>query len=183
MTEFKCLICGMKINTKNYHINENSFIEKNKEDDILCCPFCGVSRQYISSEGEIYKINTLCDNTKKILDSAMKLEVFNGEFYLEAYRLAKAEELKKMFKDLSSVEFFHARVHQRLGGFQELPKLHRPDYSKHDTDELLLQEAFKREAHAVHFYDRYMERIADQPLRIVLTSLSEVEKQHMNILK
>lgn len=183
MSELRCMICGMKVNKNNYMINDNSFTEKNKEDSIIYCPFCGVGSRYLSAKDEEYKVKSLNEEIIKILDNAMKLEVFNGEFYREASKLAVSEEVKKLFKDLSSIEFFHARVHMRIGGFDTLPSLHKPDYGKHNTDELLLLEASKREKHAVHFYERYKNKISDKRLQEILDALSEVEKQHIAILK
>ena len=116
MTEMKCLICGMKIKPNSYKLNEYSFIDKNSSEDIIYCPFCGVEKLYFHKEKEVYNVenNIVDENTTKILDHAMKLEVFNGEFYEEAAKLAKSEDLKKMFKDLSNIEFMHAKVHKRF---------------------------------------------------------------------
>lgn len=183
MESLICAVCGMSINYRNLYANKHSFVRPNTEGNIDCCPFCGVGRLYLSEENEIYQVDRLALSAEsiRILDNAMKLEVFNGEFYLEASRLAQSEELKLMFKDLSSIEFTHARVHMRLGGFDRLPKLHKPDYSKHNTDELLLMEAAKREKHAVHFYEKYINKVNSDMIRKALIALSEVEKQHIEI--
>ena len=111
----------------------------------------------------------------------MKLEVFNGEFYEEASKLAKCENNKKMFKDLSNIEFMHAKVHKRLGGFKKLPKLRKPDYKRLESDEVLLEEANKLEKHAIHFYDKYSKEVDSSIVKEVFNALSEVEKQHIII--
>lgn len=181
--EIKCLICGMKVNEASYNLNECTFVDKNEKDRIINCPFCGVGKIYLNSQKPIYSINSkvLDKQTKKILDNAMKLEVFNGEFYEEASRLAKSEYAKQLFKDLKNIEFMHARIHKNLGGFTELPKLRRPDYSRHETDELLLQEAYKREKHAIDFYQKNIDIILNDTIKEIFKALSEVEKQHMTI--
>lgn len=183
MGDLRCAICGMLVNSKNLNINKYSFMKANTHEHIINCPFCGVGRDYLSEADFAYKLdrNSLSAESLKILDNAMKLEVFNGEFYLEASRLAKSEEVSNMFKDLSSVEFMHARVHMKLGGFEELPKLHKPDYSKHETDEQLLMEAAKREMHAVHFYSRNRNKVGSDVIKKILDALSEVEKQHIEL--
>lgn len=160
MGGIKCLICSMNINPKSYNLNSYSFLEKNEERRIINCPFCGVSRIYLDSENDIYVVDDrgLDKDSLKVLDHAMKLEVFNGEFYEEASRLADDEDLKQTFNDLSKIEFTHARIHKRLGGFERLPKLHRPDYTRHNTDDLLLIEASHREEHAILFYKKIVTR-------------------------
>lgn len=178
-----CLICGMKVTSRSFDFNKYSFIEKNTEQEIINCPFCGVSKVYLDNQKNVYNVekSLLDKQTIKILDNAMKLEVFNGEFYEEASKLAKSESLKKMFKDLSNIEFMHAKVHKRLGGFSELPKLHKPDYTRHNTDKLLLEEANKREEHAVLFYMRNMSKVSSEIVKKVFKALSEVEKQHIDL--
>ncbi len=182
MERIKCLICGMMVNEKNYNLNHTTFFDKNTQEEILRCPFCGVARDFLSN-GEDYLANRsykLENKTTKILDMAMKLELFNAEFYAEASMLANKEALKQLFKELSSIEWMHARVHKNLGGFKELPNLRKMDYSRHNTDELLLKEAHKREKHAIAFYNRYYEEVPNN-LQKIFVALSNVEKEHMII--
>ncbi len=181
----KCLICGMIVNANSYNLNKHSFVDGNTDGNIIYCPFCGVGKLYLDSNNEIYEINrdNLDNNTKKVFDMAMKLEVFNGEFYDEASKLAKSDKVKNMFKDLSSIEFMHARIHKRLGGFSSLPKLRKPDYSRHDTDEKLMIEAYKREKHAIAFYKKYSDVVSNELIKEIFGALADVEKQHMIITK
>lgn len=180
MENLKCLVCGMKINANNYKLNERSFVEKNQIDKIINCPFCGVGETYLDYAREEYKLedSALDEASLKILEKAMKLEVFNGVFYEEASKMAKRETLRWIFLDLSRIEFMHARIHMRLAAYKTLPELHKPDYSRHDTDELLLQEAYKRENHAVKFYEKNRDEVSSKILKEIFTALSDVEKQH-----
>ncbi|MDD2621074.1 MAG: ferritin family protein [Syntrophomonadaceae bacterium] len=180
MEELKCLVCGMKINSKNYKLNENSFAEKNEIDNIINCPFCGVGEAYLDCNREGYSLEdtSLDQASLKVLEKAMKLEVFNGGFYQEAGKMAKEEALSLLFQDLSKIEFMHAKIHMKLAAQQTLPELHKPDYSRHDTDELLLQEACKREKHAIEFYEKNSDKVSDGTLKKILTALADVEKQH-----
>lgn len=185
MEELVCIVCGMKIHSNSYNLNSKSFINKNTQDNIISCPFCGVNKSYFKNIETIYNVdeNNLNKETKKILEKAMKLEVFNGEFYEIASKLAKSEEAKKMFKDLSNIEFMHARVHKRLGGFKEMPKLIKPDYTRHNSDELLIEQAHKREEHAIAFYKRFKNDVSNKIILKVFKALSDVEKDHMTITK
>lgn len=186
MKEIKCLICGMIINTNNYSLNDNSFIEKNIKEKVINCPFCGVDSAYLSGKDKPCKKvdkETLDEQTRKVLDKAMKLEIFNGEFYKEASKLANEENIKKTFKDLSNIELMHARIHKNLGWIKELPKLHKPDYTKYNTDKLLLEEANKREKHAVSFYEKNSCLVSSDIVKEVFNALSYVESQHEVITK
>jgi rubrerythrin len=171
----------MNIHPNTYDLNNYSFAEKNEKGKIINCPFCGVGKIYLDDEKEIYHVeyDTLDEESLKVLDHAMKLEVFNGEFYEEASNIAKDKEVKKLFKDLSNIEFMHARVHKRLGEFKELPKLHKPDYkSRLNTDKLLLEEAYKREEHAIAFYEKNSMNVCSDLIKEIFKALSDVEKQH-----
>lgn len=179
----KCLICGMNINASNFNINTGGLLEENKRDHIKYCPFCGVMDKYLKAEGEVYKVpaETLDENTLVILDHAMKLEIFNSEFYTSAGKLAHSQQVKEAFEALSKIEYIHAKVHQKLGGFKELPKLVNIDYSKHKNDKSLMEIAEKREIHAVHFYEKYVKEINNPLVKEVIIALSEVERDHIQI--
>ena len=187
----KCLICGMNISSSNFHINNEGLLEKNQREHIKYCPFCGVLDKYLKPEDEgdlarqIYKVDagSLDENTLVILDHAMKLEIFNSEFYKAAGKLAHSLEAKETFEALSKIEKVHAIVHQKLGGFKELPKLVDIDYSKHKNDESLMKVAESRETHAVHFYEKYAKEINNSIVKEVLNALCLVERDHIQIAK
>ncbi|WMJ79220.1 ferritin family protein [Clostridium sp. MB40-C1] len=181
METLKCVICGMSINDNNYKINNSAFIHGNDDNYIRYCPFCGVDEIYLKEDGKAYNVElTLLDtNTIKILDHAMKLEVFNGDFYVEASKLVKDEVLKKRFSDLSKIEYMHANIHKRLGSFRELPQLNKPDYTRYTTDKEFLKIAKKREEHAVEFYNKYSKQVNSTIVEKVLKALSKVENEHI----
>jgi len=181
MEKIKCLICGMNININNYDFNNTTMVEKNIENNIINCPFCGVNRLYFDNNLDLHKTENLDSNIISIFDKAMKLEIFNGQFYKEASKMAKAEDIKKLFKELSNIEYMHAKIHKKLGGLKIEPNLFKPDYSKHDTDELLLKEASKREEHAIAFYNKYMREVSSEFVKDVFKALIDVEKQHKHI--
>lgn len=175
----------MKININNFHINNEGLLEENEREHIKYCPFCGVLAKYLKPEGEIYKVDaeSLDDNTLVILDHAMKLEIFNSEFYKAAAELAHSGHVKEIFEALSKIEKMHAIVHQKLGGFKELPKLAKVDYSKYKNDKSLMELAENRESHAVKFYEKYAKEINNSIVKEVLIALSEVERDHIQIAR
>ncbi len=95
MESYRCMICGAEINEKNFGVNSVTFNQKNRSDYIINCPFCGVGQEFISHGKEMLSVEfkLLDENTIKILDHAVKLEIFNGDFYRKA---AKKQKIKKL---------------------------------------------------------------------------------------
>ncbi|MCD2346510.1 ferritin-like domain-containing protein [Clostridium guangxiense] len=183
MTNIKCLVCGKYVNENNYNFNNEAFIDKNKKNSIIYCPFCGASSIYFSESREVYNVNPkeFDESTLKIVDHAVKLEVFNGDFYLEAAKMCKSDKVEAMFKSLSNIEYEHAKIHMRLGGFNNKPVLRNMDYSNYDTDEKLLKAASMREEHAVKYYNKYSKEINNEVLSKVFKILRDVEKIHIQL--
>ncbi len=181
----KCRICGMEINEQNYNFNESAFTSKNSIDNIIYCPFCGVGKNYLSEDGEIItvKSNLLSEDTLKILDHAVKLELFNGDFYNTAANMSNNPEVKKIFHALSKIENFHAKLHQRLGGFTKAPNLTKVSYEKYDSDNALLELAKQKEEHAVSYYEKYKHEVDNDNLFEIFEALSDVEREHIILVE
>lgn len=177
----------MIINDKNFDFNKEVLPYENSIDNIKYCPFCGADSTFIKKvhqgEGAGIKLTAeKMDNaTAVIIDHAMKLEVFNGDFYKKASKLAKNDEIKIMFQCLSNIEYMHARIHKSIGGFKELPVLREMDYCKYGEDAMLMDLANKREKHAVEYYDRYAKEVCSQKIKEIFNALSRVEKGHMDL--
>ncbi|MFA9397540.1 MAG: ferritin family protein [Clostridiaceae bacterium] len=178
-----CEICGMIIDENNLLVNNESFIEKNTLEKIIHCPFCGAPKEYLKKQGEhlICEDIKIEEDDKKIILKAMKLEIFNGDFYKEAALLAKDINVVKMFKALSRVEYTHANIHRKLVDLDILPKLSKPDYKKYNTDVLLIEQANIRERHAVKFYEKNTKNIKSSKLNIILKELANVEDEHVKL--
>lgn len=172
-----CSICGMIINEKNIDINKEAFINS----EILHCPFCGAGKEYIKEDEKPVINSAKAENEaeRKVIDHAMKLEIFNGDFYASASKMVKNKELEKMFKSLSSIEFTHANVHRKIIGEARLPEITQIDYSKYDTDEKLKEQANIREKHAVAYYEKYMKTMDNNIIAGILKALSKVEIEHI----
>ena len=182
MKILKCEICGMNINDKNYDLNSYAFACENSKEEILYCPFCGVEKKYLIEEDNMkFKSIILDEYTKKVLENAMKLETFNGDFYSEAAKMAKNETTSKIFKDLSKIEYMHASVHKSLGYFLESPKLIKVDYSKYNDDDLLFKLAKQKEEHAIAFYNKYYANVRSDLIREIFNAFISVEKQHIEL--
>lgn len=183
MSNLVCVVCGMAVNDKNYELNKESFMDSNSIDDIKYCPFCGAPVEYLIQGGKelIFDRSSLNDNALRIIDHAVKLEIFNGDFYKKAAVIAKDSKVKKMFQALSKIEFMHARIHKKIGGFKEDPVIADMDYSKYDSDEILLEMACKREKHAVEYYEKYSKEIEDENIKKIFAALSKVEEEHIEL--
>jgi rubrerythrin len=183
MSILRCLVCGVEIKSEHIYINKNSRLTDNTLSDILFCPFCGVSNNYIKDTDKPYfnEIGELDEESNIILDHAMKLEVFNSDFYKKAEIMARNDEVRGMFKDLSKVELTHAIIHMRAGNFKKIPKLADINYSRLSSDELLIKEAINREKHAVAYYEKYVQRVKNVKLREILLALREVEREHISL--
>ena len=181
----KCRICGMEINEQNYNFNELAFANKNSIDNIIYCPFCGVGKNYLSEDGEVIAIknNLLSEDALKILDHAVKLELFNGDFYNTAASMAENPEVKKIFYALSKIETFHSKLHQRLGGFTKAPDLIKVSYEKYDSDKALLELAKKKEEHAVSYYEKYKNEVNNDNLFEIFEALADVEREHIILVE
>ena len=185
MNYLKCNICGVEINEKNYNFNESAFNNKNSINNIRYCPFCGVSEMYLGEEDEVITVesNLLNENTLRILDHAVKLELFNGDFYNTAAKMAKSQEVKKTFEALAKIEIFHSKIHQRLGGFAKAPNLNKVSYDKYNSDNALLELAKQKEEHAVFFYEKYKNEVEDNNLFEIFEALADVEKEHIILVE
>jgi rubrerythrin len=175
----------MEINNKNLNVNRAAFIGGNNEETVEFCPFCGATKQYLVEEGdnlEFYKSEELDSSTLRILDHAVKLELFNSDFYRKAAVLAEEIRIKDMFKDLARIEYIHAKIHLRLGGFTEVPKLAEISYDRYENDTSLVEQAKLREVHAVDYYRKYMNSVCNEYVRKILKVLEAVEKEHITLL-
>lgn len=181
----KCKICGMEINEKNYNYNELAFTNKNSINNIIYCPFCGVSERYLSENDEVITVESslLSENALKILDHAVKLELFNGNFYNTAAGMAKSQEVKELFEALAKIEILHSKIHQKLGRFTKAPSLNKVNYDRYDSDKALLELAKQKEEHAVGYYEKYKSEVNNEKLFEIFDALADVEREHIVLVK
>ena len=182
MKKVFCRVCGMAINEKNFAINNNALPEGNSEEHYEYCPFCGAHKRYFCEKREeIYTTDRdkLTLKELEFFDHAAKLEIFNGDFYMEASRRAMKNENKLMFRELANIEYLHAKIHMKLGGIGKKPELKKIDYDRLKNDDEFIKEANTRETHAVSFYDKGIANSEDKTVKEVFKALMEIEKDHI----
>lgn len=180
----KCLVCGYIIREEIADKNKEAIPFVNSKQNIKYCPFCGVDDKWLveSDDRLLGDKLELDDETLKIINHAMKLEVFNGDFYKEASDLCVNKENKSFFKSLSNIEYTHAQVHRRLCKEKRIPSLTSLNYEKfRGKDDLLLDEALKREEHAINYYKRYYDKVCSDEVRTIFQILSKVEQDHIHL--
>ena len=116
---------------------------------------------------------------EQLKDHATKLEIFNGDFYMEASRRAIKDENKLMFRELASIEYIHAKVHMKLAGINEKPVLKKINYDRLKNDEAFIKEANTRERHAVSFYEKGIANSENKTVKEVLKAFMDIEKDHI----
>lgn len=184
MENLICKICGMMISEKSLSYNQEALTAYNTPEDVRYCPFCGAHKKHFTLDKEdVYKIEEgeLTQDEMRSLDHASKLEVFNGDFYAEASERSVREENKKMFKALSNIEYVHARVHLRLLGRKEMPKINKMTYERLKNDEDFMNEANTREKHAVKFYNKSIEGSENEIVKKVMECFAEIESDHIEM--
>lgn len=178
-----CKVCGMLITNKSLNLNNHALLSQNTEEKLLYCPFCGVSEEYLlTSIREFIKPQILDSRTIKILDHAVKLELFNADFYKKAAAQSESPILKEQFSSLAAIEKMHANIHFKLGNFKERPILADIYYEKYNKDSLLMEQAVLREKHAVAFYAKNIEFVQDSIIRETMEALAKVERDHIKLL-
>jgi rubrerythrin len=175
----------MEISPKSINVNENAFLNSNSEGEIFYCPFCGAVKEYIvdDNKSDLLNNNNLNETELKIIDHAMKLEIFNGDFYKQASELASSIKIKNMFAALSRIEYTHARIHQKLCGYNKLTQLQKIDYARYEGEMELLEQAKLREKHAVDYYNKYEAAIENLNVKVILKELKRVEEEHILLIE
>lgn len=178
--KLKCSICGMNINENNIDYNKEALLFKNSLMTINYCPFCGVSNIYLNNNDYVLTVNhkDFDSKTLTMLDHAMKLEIFNGDYYTEAARLSIFENNKKLFNSLANIEYMHAKIHGRFLGNIKMPKINKLDYGKYNDEEFLYM-AKLRETHAVEFYNKNYKETINEGVKELFRALSSVEQEHI----
>ncbi len=169
MKTFICQICG----------DAYLGVEKPKN-----CPFCGARENFIKIGNEANPVVNrkieLNEQTIKNLKTTYDLEIRASALYTCMANKTKSYEIKAMYKRLAKVEMEHATI------VTKILQSARPEIGKEicaDKD----QENFKRtillEENATNLYKKFAKEVIEQPIKIMFTALSQVEEDHITLIK
>jgi rubrerythrin len=169
MKTYICEICG------------DAYIGEERPSE---CPFCGSRRPFIKDGNEAKPITIqpeeLSEISKKNLEKTLDLEMHANAIYLCMAGKAKTYEVKAMYKRLAKVELEHANIACKL------MKISLPEAlteSCNDEDVENFAETIKLEENATSLYVRFTKEAAEKNIRIFFTALSQVEADHIKLIK
>ena len=147
------------------------------------CPFCGVTAEYfVPTEEYPSDINAvaLAEAEHTDLRTAVELERGNARFYAALGIQTGNAPLTSVYKRLSAIEAEHCSVFSKLLGAPKPVDLRIPSSCTGSwcTD---IAESLERERLAAAFYAGAATRATNERLRSVLSAISAVEQDHIEI--
>lgn len=169
MKTFICEICG------------DAYIGDEKPHN---CPFCGARMAFIK-EGKdakpVVEVKTeLSEQTAKNLQETLELEMNANALYLCMAGKAATYEVQKMYKRLAKVELEHAVICTKLLGM-EMPGIAAKECSDQEVENF--QKTIELEDHASSLYAKFAKEASEQHVRIMFTALTQVEADHIELIK
>ncbi len=169
MKTFICEICG------DGYVG----VEKPKN-----CPYCGARENYTKPGNEASPIVNqkieISGQSAKNLRATYDLEVRASAIYTCMAGKAKTYEVKVMYKRLAKVELEHAVIVTKLLGM-ERPGVGTEICSDEDTENF--KKTVGLEENASHLYRQFAQDAAERNIKILFTALSQVEDDHIELMK
>lgn len=169
MKTYICEICG------------DAYLGEEKPSE---CPFCGARRNFIKNGNEANPIWSqpieLSEVSKKNLETTLGLEINANAIYLCMAGKAKTYEIKAMYKRLAKVELEHASVACKLMGIS-MAEQKTELCSDEDAENFL--ETVKLEEDATKLYVQFTKEAQEKNVKIFFTALSQVEADHIQLIK
>lgn len=147
------------------------------------CPFCGAPAKYIIlAENWVEpEVRELTDVSRKHLETSLKLETENVQFYRCAMNAAEDPMAKAMFKALSRIEAEHASTICKLLDRPKVTFEDDPTSCSATSREEHLEEALRREESAVRFYTAAADSATEEVVKEFFTALVEIEDDHISL--
>jgi rubrerythrin len=169
MKAYICEICG------------DAYIGEEKPSE---CPFCGSRKAFIKNGNEANPITIqsieLAEVSRKNLETTLELEMKANAIYLCMAGKAGSYEVKAMYKRLAKVELEHASVACKLMGC-DLPQQLSETCSDRDTENFV--KTVQLEEDATNIYVQFAKECEEKNLKIFFTALSQVEADHIKLIK
>jgi rubrerythrin len=147
------------------------------------CPFCGAHEKFMVSASEWSSPGSpeLSEETRKVLERALEMEVSKAAFYACAAEEAGQEKGQALFASLSLTHGKHGAIIRDLLGLAK-PKSSGQG-TCHETVEENLKEASGRQEDAVAFYQDAREGAAEPRVKEVCQALLEIEGDHLTLVQ
>jgi rubrerythrin len=169
MNVYVCKICG------------DPYVGNTKPSN---CPHCGAPAKYIIlAENWVEPAAPeLTDVSRKNLETSLKLEVENVQFYRCAMNTAKDDPMSHaMFKALSKIEAEHASTACKLLQISKSTIGDDPGVCSATSNEEHLEDALRREKEAVEFYTKAADDATERRVKEFFTALVEIENDHISL--
>lgn len=147
------------------------------------CPHCGAPAKYIIlAENYVEQpAPKLTDIERENLESALKMEIENVQFYRCAVNLSEDDPMAKaMFRALADIETEHAEVACELLS-RPAPVIEDSDACALGSHEEHLHQALDREKEAVDFYVTAADSSTDSQVKEFFEALVEIEEDHISL--
>lgn len=169
MKTYICQICG------------DAYIGHEKPSD---CPFCGASSNFMKVGKESNPIVNqkieISELSGRNLEETLALELKANSIYLCMAGKADTYEIKAMYKRLAKVELEHAVIVTKLMGIA-MPKIEGQACSEDEVENF--QKTIALEEHATDLYKKFAKEAAEANIRIFFTALTQVEQDHIELIK
>lgn len=169
MKTFICEICG------------DAYVGEEKPKN---CPFCGARHNFIKEGKEAKPVvevkEQLSELTKKNLEETLQLEINANAIYLCMAGKTDSYEINKMYKRLAKVELEHATICTKILQIP-MPELGAKECGDRDLENF--QATLELEDHAASLYAQFAKEAVETHVRIMFTALSQVETDHIELIK
>ncbi len=169
MKTYICEICG------------DAYIGSEKP---INCPFCGARENFIKLGSEANPIVNqkieISELSGRNLEETLTLELAANLIYLCMADKADSYEVKAMYKRLAKVELEHAVIVTKLMGIA-MPKF-APQACSDDYVENF-KKTIELETNATNLYHQFTQEATEGNIRILFTALSQVESDHIELIK
>ncbi|UCE72889.1 MAG: ferritin-like domain-containing protein [Methanomassiliicoccales archaeon] len=167
MKVFRCKICG------------DPYLG---EDVPTNCPFCGAPSKYMVMAGywEEPVIESLSEEAKDNLYSALQLEVDNIRFYKCATEMTNDKEGKQMFRALSKIESEHASLIAKILGIEK-PTVTLDKIACYPSYQENLKDAHAREERAIKEYSKFFKAAKEPRIKEIFQALVQIESDHLRL--
>lgn len=148
------------------------------------CPYCGAPKNYLI-DAKDYRENdnfVLSEETKKVLEETLQIEIDNAQFYFCSANKADNPEDEGIFKRLAKEEAEHASVAAKMLKLSA-PEISRVKAECFSENVKNYEDSERRETRAVNKYTEALKIVKEDRPRLVFGALVAIEKTHLELAR